>query len=84
MCAGDFGNRGGNAARKRFAGRDRVLRTLPARADQIDEFGVEQHRRAQPDNFGDVGLIMREPDHDAARRVFASCNRVGERAPHQR
>ena len=68
------------ASERRRAPRYGDLRLDIADRCAIDEFGVEQQRRAREHDARDLGLIVGEREHDVTRRVLGARHRLGERA----
>jgi hypothetical protein len=80
----DFGDRGGDCALQWRAGGDRRLEIAPADRHEVDQFGVDEQRRARQHQRRDVGMIGCPRINHGIGRVRAPRQRFGERPAHQR
>ncbi len=74
----DLGQRRGDGARHAFTSGDGDLQGRRAGASDIDQFGIDQQRRAGKHRHGDLRQIDRQRDDDVMRRPRARPERVGK------
>ncbi len=83
-CGPDFRECRRHRTRNHLAGSDRNLKPLLPACSEIDEFEIEERRRAFDHDFRDVELILGKPDQHRAGCILAVRQRLGERAAHLR
>ncbi len=84
LDAANLGNGGGHRRRHMVTAGDGILDERRARADEIDQFRIEQQRRLARHDGGDLRLVLQKADDDRVRRVLERRQRVSEGPPHQR
>jgi hypothetical protein len=79
----DFGDGGRDHARERAAAGDRGLDARMARADVVDQIGIEQQRRVFEHDRGDIRLVRAKRKNHRRRRLRAGTEHLGHGLAHQ-